>query len=168
MKNPARKKEVEDRAGGDGGSWVEGGWGGGGVVSSNTSFISNEVWKLHKHRHWQHTPKNTALLFSPLHFHPVWCLSVSHLHICTSRPSCPSHTCCSHEQDVTAESKCKLYLADAAQFQNELHGCSVEEREREKKRLANKGGDHSVCLICQRHRRRAVKTTSECLGCEPS
>lgn len=30
MKNPARKKEVEDRAGGDGGSWVEGvGWGGG-------------------------------------------------------------------------------------------------------------------------------------------
>lgn len=39
----------------------------------------------------------------------------------------------SKTSDAAAESKCKLYLADAAQFQNELHGSNVVEREREKK-----------------------------------
>lgn len=105
-------------------------------------------------------------------------LSSFHLSTSILCDACQSHICTSvqaarHTPAVTT-SKTSLPSLNASFIWPMLHSfkmnCmdAVWRRERKKKRRANKGGDHSVCLICQRHRRRAVKTTSECLGCEPS
>lgn len=143
---------------------VVGGVGGRGRVSGAIHLSSLMRSESCTNTDIENIPKNTALLFSPLHFHPVWCLSVSHLY---KPPVMPlTHLLFPRARRQMPQPQS---LSASVFIWPMLHSFRMNRMDpvwrRERKGRANKGGDHSVCSICKRHHRWAVATTSECPGC---